>query len=180
MTRLGVRHLGRSGWWGLPTVVARAALVCIFALSLVGCRSDESLLTTITEQRDVAGLGANDFQDAILADGVVTGVEYEMAIFASLACTTSQGVEAWVDEGESGLYSFSMPGTDENARIFETCHDEFVGFIEAVYADSLPKDLRDIDAVRAIQACLLSEGIDATAETSLESVIAAAKGTSCG
>lgn len=72
--------------------------------------------------------------EQILADGVVTRIEYEKAGQAVVDCMTVLGFEADMELDGRGMPGFTVRNAVGSDAAFETCHRRHVGDVELAWA----------------------------------------------
>ncbi len=124
------------------------------------------------------------FQDAILADGMVTFQEYEEAIYATSDCIASAGIDIEgpfleandVDHGvfhyhqgtrdKSRFYTWivSSPtseGLDAAIEVHDRCRVEYLEAVEWLYSHLNRRTVVEVEEYyRQLQMCLESNGVD--------------------
>ncbi len=139
----------------------------VFSLAVGGCGSG-------SEEMDSNGLapvstvpfgGGEEFQDALLADGVVTEAELERAIRTYLACVVDSGIEVfgpvWESKRRRMLYGVQVGfDTAKQDRNME-CFDEFAVRVDQTYQLAHNFDWPGMEEdVESFRLCLVAAGFE--------------------
>jgi predicted dehydrogenase len=157
----------------VPTrgVVAQTIVAALTAGSfLLACTGSQGATT------DAPG-SQTDFQEAALADGVVTFAEYERAMLATIECLRDGGVEvtdATPVPGDRLTFEFYSGDDDREAvrAAYQDCYERFAVAIDRAWATAnAPTEEELQEARQALAECLRDAGEDVPEQPALEDFV---------